>query len=198
MNLGLTGGIACGKSTVAELLVRRGAILIDADRLAREVVEPGSPTLEEVVRQFGQAVLKEDGSLDRKRLGEIVFTNPGLRKRLEGILHPPIRQIIKERMADAEQSHPGRLVVVDIPLLYESGMEHLVSEIMVVYIPKELQLERLINRDLLTREQAEQRLNAQMPIEDKKLLADIVIDNSGGIEQTERQVDEFLRSKGLL
>lgn len=198
MNLGLTGGIACGKSTIADLLVRRGAILIDADQLAREVVEPGSPVLEEVARHFGQAVLKEDGSLDRKRMGEIIFANPGLRKRLEEVLHPPIRRLIQERMAKAEHSHPGRLVVVDIPLLYESGMKDLVSEVMVVYIPKELQLERLMKRDSLTREQVEQRLSAQMPIEEKKGLADFVIDNSGTIEQTERQIDEFLRSKGLL
>lgn len=198
MNLGLTGGIACGKSTIADLLVRRGAILIDADQLAREVVEPGSPVLEEVARHFGQAVLKEDGSLDRKRMGEIIFANPGLRKRLEEVLHPPIRRLIQERMTKAEHSHPGRLVVVDIPLLYESGMKDLVSEVMVVYIPKELQLERLMKRDSLTREQVEQRLSAQMPIEEKKGLADFVIDNSGTIEQTERQIDEFLRSKGLL
>ncbi len=197
MNIGLTGGIACGKSTVAAMLVRRGALLVDADQIAREVVLPGSPVLAQVAERFGQAVLLADGSLNRKKLGEFVFGNAAARKDLEAILHPPIRAIMKERMSRYEREHPDRLVVVDVPLLYESGLQHMFSEVMVVYVPKEIQVERLMKRDGLSPEQAAERLNAQMPIEEKKKLADVVIDNSGTLEHTERQIEEFWRRKGL-
>lgn len=198
MNIGLTGGIACGKSTVAELLVRRGAILIDADRIAREVVEPGEPALLEVSRFFGQAVLREDGSLDRKALGTIVFADADKRKQLETILHPRIRQRMQERLAETERDFPDRLAVVDVPLLYESRMENLFSEIMVVYVPAEVQTERLMARDGLTEEEARQRLAAQWPIEEKKRRADVVIDNSGDMRRTEQQIAHFWQTKGLL
>ncbi|MBP1989415.1 dephospho-CoA kinase [Paenibacillus eucommiae] len=197
MNIGLTGGIACGKSTVSAMLVRRGAILIDADAIAREVVEPGSPTLLKVAEQFGQAVLQSDGSLNRKLLGEIVFADAEARKRLEGLLHPPIRAMMKERMHTAELLHPDKLVVVDVPLLYESELQAMFSEVMVVYVPPHVQMERLISRDKLSREQAEKRLAAQMSIELKKQRADIVIDNQGTMEETERLVNEFWLRKGL-
>lgn len=197
MNLGLTGGIACGKSTVAAMLVRRGAILIDADQIARIVVEPGSPVLDRIVERFGQAVLNPDGSLHRKKLGEIVFNDASAREDLERLIHPAIRAMMTERMAHFEREHPRKLVVVDVPLLFESKLEGMFSEIMLVYIPKELQLTRLMHRDGLTAEQAESRLNAQMPIEDKKALADIIIDNRGSLEETERQIDRFWNERGL-
>ncbi|WP_284641100.1 dephospho-CoA kinase [Paenibacillus silviterrae] len=198
MNIGLTGGIACGKSTVASLLVQRGAFLVDADRIAREVVEPGSPVLSRVVERFGPDILLEDGSLHRKKLGEIIFENPAAREDLNGILHPPIRAMMREQMASLEAQHPDKLVVVDIPLLFESKLQHMVSEVMVVYVPREVQQERLMARDGITREQAEKRIAAQMPIEEKKQLADIVIDNSGTLIETEKQVDRFLKERGLL
>ncbi|WJH34668.1 dephospho-CoA kinase [Paenibacillus aurantius] len=197
MNIGLTGGIACGKSTVSQMLVRRGAVLIDADRIAREVVLPGSAGLALVAERFGQAVLDGDGSLNRRKLGEIVFKDEAARKDLEGILHPLIRQEMWSRMSRYEQEDPSRLVVVDIPLLYESGLQEQVQEVMVVYIPRELQKERLMKRDGLGSEEADRRLNAQLSIEDKKALADYVIDNSGTQEDTERQVDRFWQEKGL-
>jgi dephospho-CoA kinase len=197
MNIGLTGSIATGKSTVASLLVDRGAILIDADRIAREVVLPGSPVLTQVADRFGQAVLLGDGSLDRKKLGEFIFGDAASRKDLEGILHPPIRAIMKERMQRHELEYPEKLVVVDVPLLFESKLQHMFTEIMVVYVPAAIQLERLIHRDQLTEEKAISRLNSQMSIEEKKKLADIVIDNSGTIQETEQQVTQFWRRKGL-
>jgi dephospho-CoA kinase len=197
MNIGLTGGIACGKSTVSAMLASRGAILIDADRIAREVVEPGSPALSQVAERFGQAVIQADGSLDRKKLGELVFTDSAARKDLENLLHPSIRALMRERMELSEKLHPGKLVVVDVPLLYESGLQHMFSQVMVVYVPREVQLERLINRDGLTREQAEKRLQAQMPIELKKEQADFVVDNQGSLGETEQLVDEFWARKGL-
>ncbi|WP_409345349.1 dephospho-CoA kinase [Paenibacillus sp. MBLB4367] len=197
MHIGLTGGIACGKSTVADMLVRRGAILIDADRLAREVVEAGSPVLDAVAARFGQDVLLPDGSLNRKRLGEIVFQDKAARKDLEAILHPEIRKRMFGRMASLQAEQPDKLVAVDVPLMFESGLEGHFDEIMVVYVPRDVQVQRLMERDGLSLEQAELRLAAQMPIEQKKSLADIVIDNRGSVEDTERQVDDFWRGKGL-
>lgn len=199
MNIGLTGGIATGKSTVSSLLVARGALLIDADQIAREIMEPSSPILAQVAAHFGQDILQADGTLHRKRLGEIIFSNPAERQVLESITHPAIRTTIQERMNQYEQEHPEKLVVADIPLLYEAGAayEGFFDEIMVVYVPRELQIERLMKRDEITEEQAVKRLNAQLDIELKKEKADIVIDNRYGLEQTIEQIDQFLRRKGI-
>ncbi|MGN7383242.1 dephospho-CoA kinase [Chlamydia abortus] len=197
MNIGLTGGIASGKSTVASILVERGAVLVDADRIAREVVLPGTELLEQVANRFGQAILNPDGSLNRKKLGEIVFADDAARKDLEGLLHPQIRLRMKQRMQEAEDTDPGRLVVVDVPLLYESGLQQMFEQVMVVYVPRSKQLERLMARDGITAAQAEQRLNAQMDIEKKRELADIVINNEGSLTDTIRQIDHFIEGKGL-
>lgn len=197
MNIGLTGGIATGKSTVAKLLTERGALLIDLDKIAREVVEPGQPALLAIAERFGQAVLQPDGSLDRKRLGSIVFADSAERKALEAITHPAIRAVMKERMARGETEEPDRLVVVDVPLLYESKLESYFHRVMVVYAPREAQLGRLIERDGLSREEAEQRLAAQMDIEEKKRRADVLIDNGGTPEETNRQIERFWRETGL-
>jgi dephospho-CoA kinase len=198
MNIGLTGGIASGKSTVSDMLVKRGALLIDADRVAREVVEPGSPVLQKVVERFGSDVLLPDGALNRKKLGEIVFGNPQALQDLQNIMHPSIRELMSERLEQYELLHPDKLVVVDVPLLYESGLESMYDAVVVVYVPRAVQLERLIVRDGLTPVEAEQRLNAQMDIEYKKARANIVIDNQGDFSQTEGQVDRLLRERGLL
>ncbi|RTE11552.1 dephospho-CoA kinase [Paenibacillus whitsoniae] len=197
MNIGLTGGIACGKSTVSGMLVSRGALLVDADQIARDVVQPGSPVLEQVAAHFGQAVLNPDGSLNRKKLGELIFGSEEQRKALEGILHPPIRARMRSQMAAYEREQPDKLVVVDVPLLFESGLASMFEATLVVYVPREVQLERLIARDALTEAQAALRLEAQMGIEEKRKLADFVIDNSGTLEQTMEQVEHFLTEKGL-
>jgi dephospho-CoA kinase len=196
MNIGLTGGIACGKSTVASMLVNRGAILIDADKLAREVVMPGRPALQQIAERFGQSVILPDGSLHRKALGEIVFNEPSARKDLEAITHPMIRQAMWNQMHQAEQDQPQTLVVVDVPLLYESGLQGYFQKVMVVYVPEAVQLKRLMERDSITFEAAQLRLKAQMPIEQKKLLANIVIDNSGDLSDTEQQIHLFWQRKG--
>lgn len=197
MNIGLTGGIATGKSTVAKMLVQRGAMLIDLDQIAREVVAPGQPALAQIAERFGQAILQPDGSLDRKRLGAIVFADEERRKELEQITHPAIRSVMKTRMQEYERDHPDKLVVVDVPLLFESGLSPMYDRVVVVYVPRSEQLRRLMERDKLTREDAEKRLNAQMDIEQKKRLADVVIDNSGSLEETERQIEQLWQDLGL-
>jgi dephospho-CoA kinase len=197
VNIGLTGGIATGKSTVAKMLVQRGAMLIDLDQIAREVVAPGQPALAQIAERFGQAILQPDGSLDRKRLGAIVFADEERRKELEQITHPAIRSVMKTRMQEYERDHPDKLVVVDVPLLFESGLSPMYDRVVVVYVPRSEQLRRLMERDKLTREDAEKRLNAQMDIEQKKRLADVVIDNSGSLEETERQIEQLWRDLGL-
>jgi dephospho-CoA kinase len=197
MNIGLTGGIATGKSTAAKLLTEHGAILIDLDGIAREVVEPGQPSLSAIAERFGPAILQEDGKLDRKKLGAIVFADPAERKALEAIIHPAIRAVMKERMAYHESNTPEKLVVVDVPLLYESKLESYFEQIMVVYVPRETQLQRLLTRDKLTVEEARKRLEAQMDIEIKKERADVLIDNSGSLSETEEQIERFWRERGL-
>ncbi len=197
MNIGLTGGIASGKSTVSAYLVAMGAILIDADQIAREVVLPGSPALNKIQHIFGETVITAEGILNRKKLGELVFANESSRKQLEGILHPEIRTIMMQRMRLYEDENPERLVVVDVPLLYESNLASMFEMVLLVYVPREIQLDRLTRRDGLSRGQAEERLAAQMPIDQKAQLADLVIDNSGTPEETEAQLRQFWREKGL-
>ncbi|MBE9912441.1 dephospho-CoA kinase [Paenibacillus donghaensis] len=198
MIIGLTGGIATGKSTVSALLVDKGALLVDADQIAREVMLPGHPVLVEVIAHFGQVVLLADGTLDRKKLGDIVFNNPAERKALNEITHPAIRKEIREQMETLERKHPDKLVVVDIPLLYESGLESMFERVMVVYAPQSVQQQRLMQRSGLNGDEAMARIRSQMDIEEKKLKADIVIDNSGSAEETKHQIDEFWLRSGCV
>ncbi|MFF2910224.1 dephospho-CoA kinase [Paenibacillus sp. NPDC057934] len=188
MIMGLTGGIASGKSTVSALFVNKGAKLVDADAIAREVMLPGHPVLAAVVEHFGEDILYPDGTLDRAKLGNIVFHEPEARQKLNGLTHPAIRQEIKDRMYRMEQEAPETLIVVDIPLLFESGLEGLFQDIIVVYVPREIQLTRLMERNNLTQEQAESRLQSQMDLQEKTGRASYVIDNSRDLEHTEAQV----------
>lgn len=178
MILGLTGGIATGKSTVTSLLRERDIPVIDADAIARGVVEPGMTAFEAIVRHFGQEILQPDGRLDRKKLGEIVFSDEAERQVLNAIVHPEVRRVMREQAVEAEEAG-AKIVFMDIPLLYESKLQHMVDKIVVVYIPVATQLERLIERDELDAEQAKKRINAQLPIEQKKEWADYLIDNTG-------------------
>jgi dephospho-CoA kinase len=188
--IGLTGGIATGKSTVARMLVAHGAIVIDADELAREVVRPGEPALREVAARFGDAVIRSDGSLDRDRLGAIVFADTAARRDLEQITHPRIAELTRDRVATA-LAGPAPLVAVDIPLLFENGRESMFEGVLLVYAPREVQLQRLRERNALDEEAAEQRLAAQMPIDEKRDRATWVIDNSDGLDATSRDVDTW-------
>jgi dephospho-CoA kinase len=201
MIIGLTGGIATGKSTVAAMLVERGALLVDADFIAREVVQPGSEVLRQIaehfMREFGLNVLSTDGSLDRKTLGELVFSNPNAKQALDAMIHPPIRSRIIEQIRSLADDNPQKLVVADIPLLFESNYDYMFDEILLVYVPRALQLQRLMERDAIPLELAERRLAAQMPIEEKRALASVIIDNSGEPADTESQIDRYWRSRGL-
>lgn len=184
---GLTGGIACGKSTVARMFAELGAAVVSADEISREIVAPGMPAWEEIRAEFGDAVLRPDGTLDRKRLGTIVFSDPAKRRRLEAITHPRIRQVMAERIAAAAAA--GGPVIAEIPLLFESeASRSLVDVVIVVYADPETQLARLMGRDQLTREQALARIEAQMPLSEKVKRADFVIDNGGDLERTREQV----------
>ncbi|MEK4104268.1 dephospho-CoA kinase [Paenibacillus sp. FSL R10-2791] len=197
MIIGLTGGIASGKSTVSALLVNKGARLVDADVIAREVMLPGHEVLAAAAKQFGKEILFSDGTLNRAKLGEIVFQDPVALQTLNNLTHPAIRQEIKNRMYSMEQEEPKRLIIVDIPLLFESGLETLFHEIVVVYVPREVQITRLMERNRLSLEEAEARLNAQMDIEQKRNKADYIIDNSGDLAYTEQQVAVFWDRLGL-
>ena len=189
--LGLTGGIGSGKSMVASMFAQLGADIIDADQLARQVVEPGQPALEEIARAFGREILLADGRLDRAKLGRLVFADPAARERLNAITHPPIRERMAAEIA-ARGSRPG-LLIVDVPLLYESDRAGTVEAVIVVWVDSQTQLRRLIERDGLGEEEARQRIAAQMPLDEKRARADIVIDNSGSQQNTRRQVEAIYR-----
>jgi dephospho-CoA kinase len=185
--LGLTGGIGSGKSMVAQIFAQLGAVVIDADQLAREVVEPGQPALQEIAATFGRDVLLPDGRLDRPRLAGIIFADPAERGKLDAITHPRIRARIEEEIK-ARRSEPG-VLIVDIPLLYENDRTHSVERVIVVWVDPQTQLRRIRRRDGLSAEAARQRIAAQMPLDAKRARADHVIDNSGSREDTRRQVE---------
>jgi dephospho-CoA kinase len=188
--IGLTGGIATGKTTVNRMLAARGAAVIDADELAREAVRPGEPTLERVVEHFGAGILHADGSLDRARLGAIVFADPTARRDLEAITHPRILELMQERIA-AAMAGDAPLVVVDIPLLFENGRETLFEGVLLVYAPPDIQVRRLHERNQLDETAALHRLSAQLPIDEKRARATWVIDNRGSPDATQREVDAW-------
>ena len=188
--IGLTGGIATGKSTVARMLAARGAAIVDADLLAREVVEPGEPALGEICAEFGDSVLDAEGRLDRAALGRVVFADSARRRRLEEITHPRIVARMQERIADALAT-AAALVVVDIPLLLEGGRASMVEGVLLVYVEPLTQLRRLVERDRISEDEARRRLAAQMPIDEKRGLATWVVDNSGSVADTEAQVDRW-------
>ena len=191
MRIGLTGGIASGKSTVARELERLGAVIIDADVLARDVVALGTEGLKAVVARFGDAVLAADGSLDRRALAGIVFADPQARADLNAIIHPRVR----ERAAELEAAAPAGAVVVHvIPLLVETGQQDDFDAVVVVDTTVEEQLRRLTRRDSLTQTEAEQRVAAQASREERLGAATHVIDSSGPVRETMRQVDELWRN----
>lgn len=192
--VGLTGGIATGKSTVAAMFRALGCEVIDADQLAREVVEPGEPALEEIVAEFGPGILQADGRLDRGALGALVFGDPVRRRRLEAITHPRIRQRLAQRLAALAAAGFRGVVIFDAPLLVETGAAAMMDRLVVVVADEATQLARLMARDGLSREQARERLRSQLPLAEKVRHAHYVIDNSGDLAVTAARVREVYQA----
>ncbi|MDV6377564.1 dephospho-CoA kinase [Sporosarcina sp. GW1-11] len=191
MIIGLTGSIASGKSTVATMLREMGYPIVDADVIARQVVEPGSPLLLEIEKVFGASVIQEDGSLHRENLGAIIFNDETKRRQLNELMHPAIRsQMVSQKDQYLEQEF--ETVILDIPLLFESQLHSYVEKILVVSVTKEVQKQRLIARNKLTEQEADARIASQLDMSSKEQGADAVIYNNGTIEETEKQLVEIL------
>lgn len=188
--IGLTGGIASGKSAVAKILERLGAAVIDADTLAREVVAPGEPAYQAIIAEFGEGVLAPDRTINRGALGRMVFADPEALRRLERITHPAIGERAEQQLADLRRQGT-RLAFYVAPLLIEAGIACRVDEVWVVYADAGTQLKRLMERDGFSRDEALRRIAAQMPMDEKKAYGKVVIDNRGTPEQLERQVREL-------
>ena len=187
--LGVTGGIASGKTAVCRMLEEMGAPVLDFDVIAREIVEPGKPAYQQIVSCFGAGVLQADGTLDRKKLSRIVFQDQEQRKRLESITHPRIAMEYARQADEIFARNPDAIIQVAVPLLLEANMQHLFHKVLVVYVRRETQLERLMLRDGISRQEAENILAAQLPIDEKLAHADFVIDNEGTLEETRKQVE---------
>ena len=188
MRIGLTGGIGAGKSEVSKRLAAQGAIVIDADLIAREVVEPGTDGLAEVIEAFGPGVLGPDGSLDRARLGDIVFADPQLLARLNAIVHPRVGA----RMRELEDTAlPGAIIVHDVPLITENNLADAYDLVVVVDVPPRIQLDRLVRLRGMSREQAQARIAAQAGRDQRLAVAGIVVDNSGSLAELDRQVGDL-------
>ena len=193
LRVGLTGGIASGKSTVAQMLRQLGAVVIDTDQIAREVVQTGSSALQSLRERYGESILHDDGSLRREQLGEIVFASPVEKKWLEHLLHPLI-QARADELAQLASEQGAGVVVFDVPLLLESGWDKYVDKIWVVHVPPAVQRQRLALRDGFSDSAVSARLAAQWPIDKKAQQADLVIDNAGTLDQTRRQVEAAWRA----
>jgi dephospho-CoA kinase len=188
--IGLTGNIGCGKSVVARMFEELGARVIDADRIARLVVDPGEPAWKEIVKTFGKEILNQDGTINRGRLGEIVFNDKEKRETLNGITHPRIIERIKELIEEAGRENV-EVVIVEAALIVEKGgMKPLINDLIVVTADEKAQIRRLMGRDRFSREAALSRIRSQIPLSEKVGLATYVIDNSGTLEETRRQVEE--------
>ena len=185
--VGLTGGIATGKSTVSALLRKAGAVIIDADRIARKVVKKGQPAYREIAQNFGKTILLPDGEINRSVLGDIIFNDPQKKQLLNRIVHPHVRKEQDRQLKHIQKKDPDAIVILDIPLLIESQMQKDLSEVIVVYTPEHIQIKRLMQRDGISKADSLARVRSQMPIEEKKEKATIVIDNSGTRENTRTQ-----------
>lgn len=189
--VGLTGGIASGKSTVAKILQSLGAAIVNADDLAREVVEPGHEAWKEIVASFGADILQSDQTLDRQKLRALIFNQPEARKRLESIIHPRVRALAEERIRQyAAAGYP--VVIYEVPLLFEGNLQEWLRPVILVACDVETQTARLQKRDHLTAADAEKHIAAQMSLKDKRRLADYVIENNGSLEDLERQTRQIL------
>jgi dephospho-CoA kinase len=189
--IGLTGGIASGKSTAAAILRRLGAAIVNADELSREVVRPGNQAWQEIVHAFGPSVLLEDQALDRKKLRRMVFDNPGARQRLESIIHPKVRALAEKRIRELEAA--GNVIIVyEVPLLFEGQLQLWLRPVILVACDAATQKQRLRERDHLSDEEAQRHVDAQMSLEEKRVLADYVVENNGTVDELEQQIKAVL------
>jgi dephospho-CoA kinase len=186
--VGLTGGIASGKSTVFDMLEELGALLIDFDMIARQVVKPGTRGLDAIVNYFGKHILTEDGTLDRKKLSKIVFQNLEKRKKLESFIHPPIYEEFFKQIDTIAKKNPDAVILVSIPLLIELNMQHAFDNLIVVYVSRTTQVERLSHRDGISIKEAANLLASQLPIDEKVGFANFLINNEKSVEETKKQV----------
>lgn len=197
MIIGLTGGIASGKSTVSQMLRELGFPIVDADAIARKVVEPNNEAYEQIIAYFGNEILNDDKTLHRKKLGTIIFNDESKRKVLNDIVHPAIRkQMITEKEMYESEGH--QTIIFDIPLLFEGDSKYLVDKKLLVFVDEQTQLERLLARDQTTMEDATSRIASQMPLKDKVALADAVINNNGRVEDTKAQLLDILTKWELI
>ncbi len=191
--IGLTGGIATGKSMVSAILENAGTVIIDADQIARKVVKKNLPAYRQIVDTFGESVLLPNKEINRTALGNIIFNDPRKKQLLNTIVHPHVREETNRQLKQIKKNNPNALVILDIPLLFEADMHKDLSEVIVVYAPEHIQIKRLMERDHISQEDALARIRSQMPIEEKKRLATMVIDNSGTLEHTRKQTLEIFQ-----
>lgn len=189
LSFGLTGGVACGKSTVARYFQDLGACIIDADRVGHELIEPGRAAYQEILERFGKQILDPGGQIDRKKLGPKLFADPQQLQMLNSILHPRIIARVQELAAEQQRRNPHAVVIVDAALIFESGIGGTLRKVVVAWCRPEQQVERLMAKTGVSRDEAERRIRTQMPVEEKRRRADYVIDCSGSMEDTRRQAE---------
>ena len=196
MIIGLTGGIVSGKSTVALMFKDLGAKIVDADKLGHSVILPHEPAWEKIVKIFGKDVLQNDLTIDREKLGKIVFANQSLLKKLNDITHPEITKIIKKEIDSLKNKtyNQKKILIIDAALIYEAKIDRLMEKIIVVYIDEDEQIKRLIKRNNLSKDEALQRIKSQMPMKEKVKMADYVIDNSNSLDKTKKQVEKIWKN----
>jgi dephospho-CoA kinase len=194
LKVALTGGIACGKSVVGEYLRKKGCYLHQADAVAHRLMAPGKKAWKAIVHHFGPAILNPDGTINRRKLGEIVFTSPKEREFLNQLIHPLVLKKKEETLRRLERSGRSGIFISEAALTIEAGFVSFFDKIIVVYCPEEMQIERLMSRSGLSREEAEKRVRAQLPVEEKLKYADYVIDTSGTIEETLAQTEKVYQS----
>ena len=194
--IGLTGGIVSGKSTVALMFKDLGAKIVDADKLGHSVILPHEPAWEKIVKIFGKDVLQNDLTIDREKLGKIVFANQSLLKKLNDITHPEITKIIKKEIDSVKNKtyNQKKILIIDAALIYEAKIDRLMDKIIVVYIDEDEQIKRLIKRNNLSKDEALQRIKSQMPMKEKVKMADYVIDNSNSLDKTKKQVEKIWKN----
>ena len=191
--IGLTGGIGSGKSTVTDYLIARGFPVLDADKIAREIVLPGSEMLIQLISVFGKSILMQDGSLDRKKLGNIVFSDPEKKKTLDGLMHTRILELIHDRILEYREETVHKLIFIDAPLLFETGLDKSFSETWVIDVDEETRINRIMERDGLKREDIAMRISNQMTRDEKNKRADVILDNTGNQEALYQQIEQLLQ-----